>query len=330
MVACGGSSSEPSPAVNRVDVVPASASLEVGKTLQLTATSKDADGSVITGGLVSWATSAVSVASVSSSGMVTANALGTAVITASNGSKNGYSTITVVPEPIASITVSPGVDTLTRGETVQLTATLRDAGNNVVTGRTVTWTSADPGIASVSSQGLVTGIGDGVVSITASADNHSAAATIRVFGRCSPYLARTIAIGQTLMGELTEVDCRLKECVLCGFYTDSSYADLFVITVTAPTAVQIDMRATTYDTYLELKNFQDGVMYHLAQDDDADPDDPFDPDDPVDKNAQLFYTLVPGRTYVIMAEAAYPLFTGQYELKVTAVAPALGRPPIGR
>ena len=325
--ACGGSSSEPSPSVATVEVAPATASREVGETVQLTATVKDADGNVLTGQAVAWSTTAASVASVSSSGLVTANALGTAVITAASGSRNGYSTITVIPEPIASISVSPTIDTLVQGETVQLTATLRDAANNIVTDRNVTWLSTAPPIAAVSNGGLVTGVGEGISTITASADDRSASATIRVFGRCSPILAPTIALNQTANGTLATTDCRMKECVLCGFYTDSSYADLYGITVTTTTNVQIDMTAT-YDTYLELRDFANSLLYILASNNDADPDDPSDPTDSVDKNARLKVTLVPGKKYIILANAFAANVTGDYQLKVTALAFSKAGPPM--
>ena len=328
VAACGGSSSEPPASVASVEVTPATASREVGETVQLTATVKDADGHVLSGQAVAWSTSGSSVASVSSSGLVTALALGTAVITASSGSRNGYSTITVIPEPIASISVSPTLDTLLQGETVQLTATLRDATNNIVTGRNVTWISTAPGIASVSSAGLVTGVFDGVSLITASADDRSASATIRVFGRCAPSLAPTIAVNQTLNGTLAMTDCRIVDCVLCGFHpSDSSYADFYGITVTTATTVQIDMTAS-YDTYLWLWELATGVLFFLAADDDADPDDPSDPHDPVDKNAQLFFTLVPGKKYFIGANAFNANVTGDYQLKVTATAS--GAPRVSR
>lgn len=319
VAACGGSSSGPSASVATIEVTPSSVSRQVGQAIQLNAIVKDAGGNTLTGHAIAWSTNAPSVASVSSSGLVTANTVGTAVITAESGSKKGYASITVIPEPIASITVSPSIDTLLPGETVLLTATLRDANSNIVTGRNVSWRSADASIASVSGTGLVTAVGDGLVSITASADNQSASATIRAFGRCAPYLAPAIAVNQTHTGTLATTDCRMKDCNLCGFLSDSSYVDLHGITVTAATSVQIDMIAS-YDTYLELRDFANGVLNILAANNDADPDDPADPSDPVDKNARLRFTLLPGKSYFILANAFLPNVTGTYQLKVTATA----------
>jgi uncharacterized protein YjdB len=322
IAACGGSSSEPPPSVATVEVTPASASREVGETVQLSAAAKDAEGNILSGQPIAWSSSASNVASVSSSGLVTANALGTAVITAASGSRSGISTITVIPEPIASITVAPTSDTLLVGETVQLTATLRDEANNVVTGRNVTWTSTNPTIASVSGAGLVTAVDDGVVSVTASADSRSASAIIRVFGPCSTALAATIEVGQTVNASLATTDCQLL---------DDTYADGYGITVTTATNVQIDMTAS-FDTYLLLLELlANGNLEERAVNDDIDPDDPADPNDPFDTNSRITFTLLPGSQYFILANSFDANVTGDYQLKVTAVAfSAAGAPVAGK
>ena len=64
-------------------------------TTQLIATVKNAGGTVISNPTVTWATSSSSVATVSSAGLVTAVADGTATITATSGSASGTATVTV-------------------------------------------------------------------------------------------------------------------------------------------------------------------------------------------------------------------------------------------
>src|SRR5690349_2099422 len=58
--------------------------------------------------------------------------------------------------PVATVTVSPASVNLQIGQTSQLTATLTDANGNVLTGRTVTWSSDNGNVATVSGTGLVT------------------------------------------------------------------------------------------------------------------------------------------------------------------------------
>src|SRR5687767_14077915 len=75
--------------VKKVTVSPASASITVGATVQLTGTSTPA------GATLAWSSSNNSVATVSQSGLVTGVAAGTASVTAAAGGKSGQSIITV-------------------------------------------------------------------------------------------------------------------------------------------------------------------------------------------------------------------------------------------
>ena len=95
--ACGSDSSGPDNGapVASVTVAPASAPLMVGQTVQLMATLRDAAGSVLTGRTVTWSTSVGSVATVSSSGLVGAAAVGSATITATSEGQSGAATVTV-------------------------------------------------------------------------------------------------------------------------------------------------------------------------------------------------------------------------------------------
>lgn len=317
LAACSGGSSEPpAPIVATVEVTPTTGSKKVGETLQLGAAVKDALGNILQGQSVTWSTSLASVASVSTSGLVTAVGVGTATITATAGNQSGVATITVIPEPIASITVAPTNDTLLVGQAVQLSATLRDAANNVVAGRMVTWSTVSPNIATVSSAGLVTGVADGTAIVTASADQQSATATIRVFGPCSTALAATVTVGQTLTGTLATNDCKLN---------DNTYADGYGLKVTATTNVQIDM-TSTFDTYLFLlEMLPNGDLIQRASNDDLDPDDPNIPNDPIDTNSRILFTLQAGLQYFILANSFDPDVVGDYQLKVLATGPFVAR-----
>ena len=310
LAACGGSSSEP-PAVATVEVTPAQASPQVGETVQLSVTVKDADGNILSGHAVSWSSSASAIASVSNAGLVTAHALGQAMITAAAGNSSDIATITVMPEPIASISVAPTNDTLLVGETLQLVPTLRDVDNNIVTDRQVTWTSSSNAVASVSTSGVVTAVGGGTATITASADGKSASATIEVEDPCSTEFAGTIAVGQTINGELSATDCP---------FIEDTFVDAYGIQVTTATNVQIDMTAS-FDTYLYLVELlSNGTFVNHAENDDIDPDDENDPNDPVDANSRIIFTLQPGAQYFILANS-YSQSFGPYQLTVTAVSP---------
>jgi len=91
VTASTGASTAP---VAGVTVSPATATVTVGQTLQLSATLLDGNGNVLTGRPISWATSVGVVATVSGSGVVTGVAAGTATITATAEGKSGASVVT--------------------------------------------------------------------------------------------------------------------------------------------------------------------------------------------------------------------------------------------
>jgi hypothetical protein len=61
-----------------------------------------------------------------------------------------------------------------------MSAETRDASGAAVTGRVVTWASSDPGKATVSATGVVTGVDVGTATITATSEGRSAATTVTV------------------------------------------------------------------------------------------------------------------------------------------------------
>lgn len=87
------------------------------------------------------------------------------------------------PAPVASVTVAPPATDLPQGDQLQLTATVQDSTGQPVTGRPVLWTSSDPVRLPVSATGLVTGIGAGAATISATVDGVGGGAHVRVIGR---------------------------------------------------------------------------------------------------------------------------------------------------
>ncbi len=166
--------------VASVTLAPSSASIAIGATTPLTATLKDAAGNILTGRSITWSSSATTVATVSTAGVVTAVALGPATITATSGTASGTATITVTLPPVATITLAPPSASVVQGQTVTLVPTLKDASGKVLTGRTVTWTTGDPTIATVDTMGVVTGVGAGTATITATSGAASGTASVTV------------------------------------------------------------------------------------------------------------------------------------------------------
>jgi uncharacterized protein YjdB len=285
--------------VASVAVSPATASVPVGQTAQLTATPQDASGNPLAGRVVTWASNATGVATVNGSGLVTSVAAGTATITATSEGRSGTAAITVTAPvstnpgtvtdlavasvtdssvtlsftevsdgtglpasydirfavapiswggspsvtrgtcatplagsaigarrtctvlglqlgtmyefqlvafrgtltvdavfgglsniarattppstaPVATVAVSPASASVSIGSTLQLSAVVKDASGNVLTGRTVTWTSDNAAVALVSASGLVTGLVLGTATMTATSEGRSGTAALTV------------------------------------------------------------------------------------------------------------------------------------------------------
>src|SRR3989454_11800814 len=163
-------------AVALVSVSPASATVAAGNTVQLSVTLQDANGNPLSGRVVTWASSNPAAATVNGSGLVTGAGAGSATITATSEGKSATAAITVTSVPVASVTVSPATANLQSGQTVQLTATPKDASGAALTGRVVTWASSNPAAATVTGSGLVTGVAAGSATITATSEGKSGTA----------------------------------------------------------------------------------------------------------------------------------------------------------
>ena len=141
----------------------------LGDTARAAVTLSDTNGNEIKDVDVDWATSDSTVVTVSTSGLFTAVATGTATITASSGSIDGVVTVSV-SQVAAAITLSQNaIEFSVIGDTAQLNASVQDKNGNDISGADVVWATSDESIATVSSSGLVTAIAWGGVEITAAA-----------------------------------------------------------------------------------------------------------------------------------------------------------------
>jgi len=81
---------------------------------------------------------------------------------------------------VATVTVTPSAASLVAQQTQTLTADTRDASGNALTGRSVAWSTTAGTVATVSQAGLVTAVGPGSATITATSEGKSGSATITV------------------------------------------------------------------------------------------------------------------------------------------------------
>jgi len=154
----------------------------MGETEQLTATGNFSDGSVqnLTQS-ATWTSSGSAVASVSAAGIAVANAIGTISITASYGSMTGSASLTVRSPAVVALNIVPASLSISMGTSRQLhvVASLSNGTSPDVTGN-VAWSSSQSGIATVTQQGTVTGVGKGASQLSATYQGVTATATVAV------------------------------------------------------------------------------------------------------------------------------------------------------
>jgi uncharacterized protein YjdB len=154
-----------------VSITPAASTVYVGLTTQLTATAVDQNGVPMAGATFTYRSADLTIARVSSTGLVTGVAPGgpihiyvTGTIGAVTKSASVLVTVTraVTPAPVfTSVSITPATPSVVAGLTTQLTASARDQNGAPMAGATFTYRSADLTIARVSSTGLVTGVAVG-------------------------------------------------------------------------------------------------------------------------------------------------------------------------
>lgn len=227
------------------------ASLVVNQTLQLTATVTPSNA---TNKVVTWSSSNTSVATVSSNGLVTAKAPGNATITVTTtdgSNKSATCAVTVSAQLATGITLNKTSATINNGETLQLTATVTPSSVS----QAVTWSSSNTAVATVSSSGVVTAKGPGMVNITATTTDGSnlsasCAVTVRqlVTGITMSPTEASVAIGNTLQLTATVTPSNASNKALTWTSSNTSVATVNSSgLVTAKAVGTATITATTKD-----------------------------------------------------------------------------------
>ncbi|QJR35667.1 Ig-like domain-containing protein [Gemmatimonas groenlandica] len=175
LAACGDGSSgvttPPAPVVSRVEVSAATTALTPSQTVQFSAVARTSSGTIVSSAPV-WTSTAPAIASVSASGIVTGVAAGSATIRATVGSVSGTLDVTVTSGAgvLATIVVDAQDRTIPLGQLTQATVSGRDAlgGTAALGTRAVTWSTSNASIATITSAGVVTGVGVGTVNLQVS------------------------------------------------------------------------------------------------------------------------------------------------------------------
>lgn len=152
--------------VETIDISSTEETLRPNATLQLTANVAPAN---VTNKALSWTSNNSAVATVTTSGLVTAKDEGSAIITCTANDGSGMKaqcSIVVTKVHATSISLSSSL-TLTEGESKSLSYTITPSNAEDA----ITWKSDNPGIASVSNSGLVSAIAAGTTNVRVSTSN---------------------------------------------------------------------------------------------------------------------------------------------------------------
>ncbi len=159
-----GSSSTPTTAF-RVSVSPKADTITTGASSQLTARVFD-DRNVTRDHAVEWRSDNPSVATVSAAGLVAGLTPGVAHIIVQAGAAPDTATVIIQSPP--SLAVLPGAALVMLGDSLRLVAsTTTAAGTVAANGASVQWVSSDPTVATISADGVMTGLEEGSVTISA-------------------------------------------------------------------------------------------------------------------------------------------------------------------
>lgn len=188
LAACGGGGGdsgggEPVRTTTSVTVTSPTLTPKQGESVQLTAVARDQFGTVMAGRTATWTSSAPTVATVSATGVLQALAGGSVTATATIDGVSGTLALTITPRLTTTVSVTSPTLAPQLGETVQLTAVARDQFGDVMSGKAATWSTSDPGIATVSTNGLLQTLAPGSVLVSATIDGVAGSLSLTVLPR---------------------------------------------------------------------------------------------------------------------------------------------------
>jgi hypothetical protein len=173
----------PASGIAKVEITPATTEVQVGQAVQLQARALDANGAVVPGARITW--NAQGEGSIDSTGLVKGAFRGplTVVAMAFVPGKTGRVVerfkLRVVPQPASRIEIAPLPGKVMVGTRLSLVGTPYSPQNDVRTDP-VTFTSSNPRVAAITTDGRLSALAAGQATITAKAGAASQAHTIHV------------------------------------------------------------------------------------------------------------------------------------------------------
>lgn len=203
--------------VTGVTISTATTTINKDNTYTLTATVLPNDA---TNKSVTWSTSDASVATVDSNGVVSGVSCGNATITVTTN-EGGYTAqcVATVENPVTGVTLNTNVAYILTAETYQLVATVEPS--DACGDKSVTWSTSDSSIATVSNNGLVTAVatGSATVTVTTTVGPHTATCAVEV---SEPVSVTGVTLDKNMLEINTRETSQLAATVLPNDATDKS------------------------------------------------------------------------------------------------------------
>jgi Tol biopolymer transport system component len=172
---CADSPTEPTVtvpeyAVRSIGMTPENPRIVIGQVTQLVAVPLDRNGVPITGLTQHWSSSNPQIIEVSPTGQAVGHIYGYALLTVRTGGREHTAIVSVIEIPAVTVSLSLADTSVVVGGSFDLTATVRDSLNRPLLDRPVRWTSENPSVATVSENGHVIAVAEGVTTIRAAHD----------------------------------------------------------------------------------------------------------------------------------------------------------------
>lgn len=185
VMACGSDSVTLPPPVESVASITLSAerlTLPPGQQLRVDATTRNAQGGVLTGRQVTWSSNAPAVAAIVNGDWIAAVGVGRALVTASSGGKSAVVVVDVIeiaPAILGVRIVTPDRQLLV-GATRTFVAEAFDAQGHAVPGTAISWTSLHPSVATITPTGQLLAVQPGEARLQAHAAGRQAEVIVTV------------------------------------------------------------------------------------------------------------------------------------------------------
>lgn len=175
---------------------------------------------------LTWSSSDALVATVDSSGMITALAEGNTTITLSNDLSSDTFVLTVKGK---SISIKPFVTTIMIGSSVTLEAITRPSGG------AVTWSSLDAGVATIgASDGALTAYAEGTTTVTATCDGLTASVEVKVIPAAT-YPGLVIDKDNKVMDVVSDIGMHTLSGIMANYNSDfDRYLESWTVNLKTP------------------------------------------------------------------------------------------------